>query len=404
MAEHIILSFIGVSTYEKTTYLWHGESCEASYAQVAMTHLLDPDRLLIGMTEEARDVHEEALRKRIDFDRLDIPKGRTEGEWWTLFETITRTIPENANLTIDVTHSFRSVSVVALAVSLYLQAASEVDIRRVIYGAYDEADSSDETPFLDLTPFLTIVEWSVAARQFLRDGNARKLSSLMKEVQNEAWREDADIKPEHSQTAASLLQSLTRDLSLLRTQDVLGSSAGDDGDPLIQALDKVREDVDSVDALQPLGVLLGRVRDRLAPLRASNPFNSEGFAAQVETMRFLVQTGQLQQALTLARELMVSYEAHRLGYDPAPTPRSNDEWTAREVAEEGLNRLAKTDKDQRTREGTRRADLWSKLIDARNDVNHAGMTSHPTPGSKLAKRTEEIVEEVASYVLDSLRE
>jgi len=43
-------------------------------------------------------------------------------------------------------------------------------------------------------------------------------------------------------------------------------------------------------------------------------------------------------------------------------------------------------------------DLWSKMFDVRNDINHAGMNADPAPGDNLSRRAQEVVEKVALYV------
>jgi len=124
----------------------------------------------------------------------------------------------------------------------------------------------------------------------------------------------------------------------------------------------------------------------------------EGFAAQAEMMQFFLDTDQLQQAVTLAREAMISHRALQLGHSPEPVSRSHEKESGRQKAEDNLNDLAHTASEERSTNEDDLADLWSQLTDARNDINHAGMNANPAPGENLSGRARTVVDKVAAYV------
>jgi len=392
MFERVALSFLGLSDYEETTYVWEDETCTTKYMQEAVQELFSPSQLFVAMTSPVREKHDGALRERLSYERLDIPNGQSEEEWWTVFEKISTSIPDGATLTIDITHGFRSQPLVVLAAALYLEAASDVEVEQIVYGAFDKNSESPETEIHDLTSFLSLIEWSVAARQFLRDGSASSLATLMKEIQGTAHRTEAEVRPQHTSSAGAQLERFTESLSVVRPREVGEERAS----KLIDAIQSLPDDVERVPQLGPLSVLLDRIQKRVSPMQASTLFDKDGFAAQAEMMCFYLKTDQLQQAVTLAREAMVSHRALQMGHSPEPV--SKEEEGGRQKAEDNLNALAHMPTEDRSTDEEALADLWSRLTEVRNDINHAGMRADPSPGTSLSSTARDVVEEVAAHV------
>jgi CRISPR-associated DxTHG motif protein len=398
MPERVGLAFLGTGDYTVTRYTWGDTEVETPFVQVALQEAFTLDRFIVAMTEEAQEANGRAIAEHIDLTPLTIPTGNDEAEWWTVFQTIVDAIPHQAQLTIDVTHGFRSQPLIALSIAVYLQAATDVRVERIVYGSYRGAHK--EAPILDLTPFLQLIEWSVAARQFLRNGSADQLARLLTDIQAEAYRSDAEVKPQYASGAANQLRLLTEALAVVRPQEVAERRSG----PLAEVLQNVQEDAQRIPQLRPLTVLLQQIKERIAPMEAPSLFDERGFSAQAEMMRFIVQTGQLQQAITLAREAMVSFQAVQMGRSPQPIPKSDHRESGRDVAATRLNQLAKTAQEGKKKLGAKEqqiTDLWAKLGECRNDINHAGMNADPAPGSTLAKNTRQIVLAVADYVTAS---
>ena len=401
MPQHIALSFLGLGPrdgYATTTYVFDGDSTRKEPFSTdlmphAISEVLAPDQLIVAGTTESNEKYRETLEARCDFTSITVPSGHEEGEWWKIFETITDVIPEGAHLTIDITHGFRSLPVIALSVALYLEVARDVTVKGIIYGSY--RGSKKDSLVLNLTPFLDLIEWSVAARQFLRDGSAKQLARLLEDAQNDAYRTDADIKPKHASRTGSQLEALTDAFAVVRPQEI----AEDRAAGLVETLDDLQSDVARMPELRPLSLLLEQIQERIAPMQSPSLFNNQGFAAQVEMMRFFLQTQQLQQAVTLAREALVSHQALQMGLDPEPVPRSEWEGSGRQQAEHHLGALA--DQHESRSDGEKvLGDLWHQLSTFRNDMNHAGMNAQPLEGVTLASKTATVVENTIDYLDD----
>ena len=389
MPNHITFSFIGLHDYEPTTYAWKDELFETPFIQEATHHFFEPDRVLVAMTPAAREKQEDLLQARLSFERLDIPDGQNEEEWWTIFETIADAVPPEAHLTIDITHGFRSQPVIALAIAVYLQAARDVTIERIVYGRFEKNGPS---PILDLTPFLDMIEWSVAARQFVRDGNADVLASMMVEAQNNAHKRGDANPPQYIKAAGKQLKAFTDALSVVRVEEV----TIDRVDALVDTLDDIQDEVEEHPRLRPLEALLERVKARVHPMHTTNLYDAQGFAAQAEMMRFFLETNQVQQAVTLAREALVSHQAVAMGLDPAPANRDDWDESGRGQAEKALVDLSKDTK--RTGDAKALGDLWSGIGELRNDINHAGMNTDPGGGKGLVSNAQDLVEQVIDRI------
>ena len=389
MPTNITFSFIGLHDYAPTTYVWDDEAFETPFIQEATNHFFEPDRALVAMTPAAREKQDELLQERLSFERLDIPDGKNEAEWWRIFETVAEAVPPQSHLTIDITHGFRSQPVIALAIAVYLQAARDVTIERIVYGRFDEDATS---PILDLTPFLDMIEWSVAARQFVRDGNADVLASMMIEAQNEAHKRGDPNPPRQIKSAGKQLKTFTDALSVVRAEEVTAERV----ETLVDTLDAIQDEVDERPRLRPLDALLEQVKVRVRPMQTTNLYDARGFAAQAEMMHFFLDTNQVQQAVTLAREALISHKAVEMGLDPAPVVRDMWEGSGRGKAEHALGALAED--TGRTGDDKAQGDLWSKLREIRNDINHAGMNTDPGDGKALVSAAEDVVEEVATHI------
>ncbi|WP_028566874.1 TM1812 family CRISPR-associated protein [Salisaeta longa] len=397
MSQSIGLAFLGTGDYKVAHYQWHdAPPIKTRYVQIAVQKTFDLDGFAVAMTESARAAHGDSLascmaEQGVALQDLTIPAGNNEDEWWAMFETIVDAIPSDARLTIDVTHGFRSQPLIALAIAVYLEAATHVTVERIVYGSFRGAHK--DAPILDLTPFLDLIEWSVAARQFLRDGSAAQLARLLKEAQAQAHKTDADVKPEHAQRTGNQLDGLTSAFAVVRPAEIAQERAS----ALHAALEDLQDDVARIKALRPLSFLLTRIQERVAPMQAASLYTREGFMAQREMMDFFLQTQQLQQAVTLAREALISHQALQMGLSPEPVPQEAWDGCGRDRATDYLGALA----DQhtgRSAEEKSLGDLWTRLTGIRNDINHAGMNAQPKKAMTLARNAKAVVEDVQTYL------
>jgi CRISPR-associated DxTHG motif protein len=391
----IALSFLGTTDYKETTYTLGDRRHQTRFFSAALPHFFALDRLLVVMTDEARQKHGEALATLCDHEPVMVPSGKDESELWTMFQALADAVPADSELILDVTHGYRSQPILGLAAAVYLQAAKGVTLQGIYYGAWEARDTTrNVTPVFDLTPFLQLMDWASASRFFLRSGDATALSHLLEETQNRTYRvPDSVYRARGLSKMGKHLRNLTRALALAQPLAAVQTAKH-----LPYAMEILKNDLEQLPQSRPFAELLDAVRDRFQPMVEADGrlFTPKGFRAQAEMIRFHLKTDQLQQALTLCREALVSRVCAALTgvMDEASLlDRQN-----REEAQNLLNDLAKRDEDHLLDPGSpekRLASVWARLRDLRNHVNHAGMRKEQMKLDTLYDNARKLCEEVA---------
>jgi len=85
---------------------------------------------------------------------------------------------DNDTIVLDITHNFRSIPLLIYSLLDYLINVLEkkIQFKTAYYGMMD----GDKTPIVDLKHIIEISGWSDAARDFVRYGNGKELSKMMK--------------------------------------------------------------------------------------------------------------------------------------------------------------------------------------------------------------------------------
>ena len=120
-----------------------------------------------------------------------IEYGLNDDELWTNFDKflqIAQNFAKNDEIYIDITHSFRSLSLMSFVMSEFISNSSdqELDIRGVYYGMFEYAKSNEgKTPIINLSIFFELLKWSKAIREFKKYGNAKELLVLLDNLKDE---------------------------------------------------------------------------------------------------------------------------------------------------------------------------------------------------------------------------
>ncbi|RMF43859.1 MAG: TIGR02221 family CRISPR-associated protein [Deltaproteobacteria bacterium] len=406
----LALSFLGTGNYQATTYVLGDRRCTTRYFCSAMAELFQPDRLCVVMTEEARDKHADALGRVCSFEPLLVPSGRNETEIWDLFERLVEAVPENTSLILDVTHGFRSQPLLALTASLFLTAARNVHIEGIYYGAWEARNTAtNEAPIFDLTPLSNLIGWSAATRLFVRAGDARPLGALLRQTHTASYKQPSSpYRSKYLSKAGFRLEELTQALALVQPLESVQSARH-----LSEVLHQLDEDLQHLPQTRPFRLLLDQIQTRLTPLGGDSQalFTREGFRLQSAMIRYYLRANQLQQALTLSREALVSWVTARQNDTSDPQIIVDREY--RKPAEEHLNeRVLQTENHELTEDDPDYglAILWGQLRDLRNNINHAGMQierfrairerKHGKPLEKLHQNVRDVCEHVAGLLED----
>ncbi len=402
------ISFLGTGNYQETEYVYRGRTCRTRLFPAALLHLCpEISSLRVLVTEQARRTWADELAAAIeqlrqpeqDWSLVPIPEGKSEDELWALFDTLVTQVKEGDAVVLDITHGLRSLPLIAAVATAYLRVAKGVRLRSLLYGAYEARDTEGRAPVFDLTPLVSLLDWTAAADLFRRTGNAEPLAGLLEETQNTLHRarRGAAGLPTRLKSAAGALRGLSRALRLLRVREAMERAAELQRDLTEQA---VVEEVGRW--ASPFAALLDQARRVVEPLvQPADPADPRReLAVQRELIRWYLRNGWDVEAVLLAREWLISVQALRAGRHLLAD---------RAAVEDAIEAAAR----MRRREGTAEADrtapmplepaavdpeiaeVWNWLHDLRNDLAHCGMRPGPRPADRVQQAVAELDERLA---------
>ncbi len=410
-----LLTFLGTGRYEPVTYVWQEPGGEQAYRThlfpLAAYHIFRPERILLAATWEVREgkgkEHYETLQRELEkegvqVEVLAIPDGKSEAELWEIFAILAENVVDGEQLILDVTHAFRTLPLLVFAVAVYLRSAKHVRIERIIYGAY-EAREGERAPIFDMTPLLDLVDWLGGVEFFLRRSDAVLLGERLQHVHRQAWQQRrSDELPRKLQTLGNGLKSFSEALHLARPLEVM-----EEAKSLLGKLDDVAPEVRSW--AKPFGVVLEQVRREAEKFAYPEPrrLDAENLRRQLALIAHYVEKGLTMQAVTLAREWVVSWVILQ---------RGEGDWldrNCRKEVEDALGAAAQRSQKKGAQEkeemqvpdwfdqlpnSQELGGLWKWLFDLRNDVAHCGMRKDQASLGSIQKRAKELPERLQALM------
>jgi CRISPR-associated DxTHG motif protein len=378
------ICFLGAATAYDTTYVMpDGREHTAPYFPAALVRFYPVETLYVFVTEGARNLHYDRLALQAeDFVEhiypVPIPDGRNETELWRIFQAVADVVDADDHLIFDITHGFRSLPFLSFLAAAYLREVKSVELEAVLYGAYEAGDRSvtpARAPVFDLTRFVTLLDWVAAAESFTRFGDASDLARLLRDPHATPVHLAAAAGDRAAQQIAGLLRGaatavddVATALRLVRPADVMTGAAA-----LETALDGAAQVLK--DEAQPFVLVGDQVRRAYGPfgLSAERQMTEPATALQVERrlVAWYVEHEQYGQAITLAREHVVSHVIQCLGWDPAADRRLAEDLLNAETHLRSSKRSLPLDAPCRERLAGAFT-LWSRLGDLRNDLAHVG--------------------------------
>jgi CRISPR-associated protein, Csx2 family len=314
-----------------------------------------------------------------------IPEGKTEAETWEIFDVLVDSIEPHTRLVFDITHAFRSIPVLVLLGAALLRKAKNVNIQGLYYGLY--LKDQQETPIIDLTPALRLLDWLTATDKFISTGSALELGQLLDTVQRDFYRQPKlgkrDPKPIRLQNFGQAIRNISRSLELVRPVSLL------EDDLLRLQRHSTQELAEEVGQFaKPFGLLLQSIQDSYSQLALPADRATDAKAQvqkQFQLLRWYVEKRFTTQAILLAREWVISALCLCEGL---PNYRQRE---ARQEIEHQLGSLipredqpqAPPDIAAHVPDVQKLANLWSRLSQYRNDVAHVQMNPNPLNSEAL---------------------
>lgn len=387
-----LLTFLGATKAYETAYvLADGRDHIARYCGVALARFHPDTDMRVFVTDEARTMHLDAFTAEVEdhvaaLQPVHIPDGRSEADLWGIFQAVVDQVDEGDTVIFDITHGFRSLPFLSFLAAAYLRVVRHVKLEAVYYGNFELRDKTVEpnrAPVIDLTRFVDLLDWTVAADRFVRLGDASVLAERLRDLRPDYLEQRRDPAAKEAglllSNAANEMTRVSQALQLLRPAETMDASA------LLQDKIDALSQVTQLNTL-PFGLVSDRVKAEYATL--AMPLDAQA-ARPVEALRierhmidWHLQRGQYTQAVGLAREWLVTWALLHAGFTD---PLDRD---VRGEIENAINTANKERQQQRGKFGPQVLssgmdlrqipkaaavlDLYNALSSLRNDIMHAG--------------------------------
>ena len=188
--DHLLLTVLGTNPKE-TCYHLENRSSKAILAPVALLELLPaserPSHVVAFCTPKAEEESWGLLKKALrdqyqEVKRVPIPSASPEQEINDYLEKVTKCVPKNAKVTVDITHGPRHFALLMYIAILYLAALRGVKVSGAYYGFFGDPDKP--SLFLNLQPLLKLPDWIYALKVMKETGSTLPLAKVVEKPDN----------------------------------------------------------------------------------------------------------------------------------------------------------------------------------------------------------------------------
>lgn len=401
MSRTKLFSFLGTGNYESCTYSFGEQEHASKFIQASLCSIFkdEIESVCVFTTNGAKGKHwgclEEEVKKVSDNtpSNIDIPDGKSEEEIWQIFEAVYNEIEEGDNIIFDVTHSFRSIPILALSVFVFAKTIKKANTR-IYYGAYEARDEEKNVaPIFDLTPLFDIIEWTKATENFLRFGRFNYAGHMIKKYGKQRGKETQG-KDTDATTVRNLqerIKSFSTAILSCRGRDILEADFSD----IQKTIDELKESSMSF----PIKSLLDKIKEKVQGYKKDDVLN--GFRA----VEWCIEHELIQQGFTILQETIVT----KVGYDLEGRLLLGDR--ERNIARDALNYVDITSRGKTFDFGRTSCDeenirnnapkvngelakIYGQITNSRNDMNHSGFNENSTNYKKLKNQLGECFKQV----------
>ncbi len=417
------LSFLGTNNYDEGIYKFGEEiiSDKTKFIQEAIIKTAckdwnERDKAIIFLTDQARKLNwynekdkNRRLKTNLENSHIgvsseSIPNGKTEEEIWEIFDIVSSQIDESDEIIFDITHSFRSIPMLALVVLNYVKVVKNAKILGIYYGAWDAKDEKNIAPIIDLTPLDEILEWSQAVNTFLRYGNSGHLRDLSMDVLKPNFGLDQWAKD--TRKFIDSVNDLTMCLYTCRGMTVEGKNKNQKS--ICAAATNVEENIELVkniektNQIKPLMPLMEQIEAKV------NMFSEkDNLQVGIASVKWCIDNNLIQQAYTALDETIKTYVCMKFKLDVTDynhrehivkkalrikgREEPKEKWRVKkDYIDEVEKIVGKLDSEI--------AKLADKVGKKRNDINHFGFKKDAVSYKSLLHTVLQYYEQFVNYL------
>lgn len=432
MSRRVFLSVLGVAFYETCRYRKDDfTGSETLFVQKSLLEYLqqqenwggDSDLVLMLLTDLARknnwdknlktrfcaklqkEVAYQGLEKilldmNLSYRDIAIPDGKDSDEMWEIFEVIFDELQDGDELYLDITNSFRYLPMLLVVLVNYAKLLKNVKVKAIFYGNYEARDKeSNIAPIMDLLPLSVLQDWTLAASDYLRYGQVEKLfelseSSLLPILRNTETRtKDA----EKLRSFVTKLKEMVEERTTCRGYAIVGSKN-------VRKLKCTASEIQKVTVVQ-LRPIFEKIKQSL------NDFDAkENVLNCIKAAKWCCDNKLYQQATTMLEEGLGTFLCchYQLDYRKMANRDAifgciSIKTQNKDIEENKANKelVEKILADDSVWGNKAFVTILQKILELRNDYNHAGFKKNPFSAQKVIETIEELldgIEEVLSEI------
>lgn len=432
MSRRVFLSVLGVAFYETCRYRKDDfTGSETLFVQKSLLEYLqqqenwggDSDLVLMLLTDLARknnwdknlktrfcaklqkEVAYQGLEKilldmNLSYQDIAIPDGKDSDQMWEIFEVIFDKLQEGDELYLDITNSFRYLPMLLVVLVNYAKLLKNVKVKAIFYGNYEARDKeSNIAPIMDLLPLSVLQDWTLAASDYLRYGQVEKLfelseSSLIPILKNTETRtKDA----EKLRSFVTKLKEMVEERTTCRGYAIVGSKN-------VRKLKCTASEIQKVTIVQ-LRPIFEKIKQSL------NDFDAkENVLNCIKAAKWCCDNKLYQQATTMLEEGLGTFLCchYQLDYRKMANRDAifgciSIKTQNKDIEENKANKelVEKILADDSVWGNKAFVTILQKILELRNDYNHAGFKKNPFSAQKVIETIEELldgIEEVLSEI------
>ncbi len=321
-----LLTFLGAARAYETTYVMpDGREHTAPFCGAALARFYPDCEMRVFVTKDAREMHWAAFQPLAEDHvasllPVDIPDGRDEAQLWQVFQAVVDHVDADEPVIFDITHGFRSLPFLSFLAAAYLRVVKHVRLEAVLYGNFEARDQSvtpNRAPVIDMTHFVDLLDWMIAADRFVRFGDAHDLAQQLRSARPAYQQQQADKALQTDAMrlgqAAKALDDVSLALRLIRPAQAMEASS------TLQT--RLMDATQSLQAhARPFIPLAQSVTDAFAPLSLSRADQSRDpvdlLARERRMVFWYLERKQFVQAMAVAREWIITWALMQAAMSP----------------------------------------------------------------------------------------
>lgn len=432
MSRRVFLSVLGVAFYETCRYRKDDfTGSETLFVQKSLLEYLqqqenwggENDLVLMLLTDLARknnwdknlktrfcaklqqEVAYQGLEKilldmNLSYQDIAIPDGKDSDQMWEIFEIIFDKLQEGDELYLDITNSFRYLPMLLVVLVNYAKLLKNVKVKAIFYGNYEARDKeSNIAPIMDLLPLSVLQDWTLAASDYLRYGQVEKLfelseSSLLPILRNTETRtKDA----EKLRSFVTKLKEMVEERTTCRGYAIVGSKN-------VRKLKCTASEIQKVTIVQ-LRPIFEKIKQSL------NDFDAkENVLNCIKAAKWCCANKLYQQATTMLEEGLGTFLCCHYQLDYRKMANRDAIFGCISIKTQNKDTEEKKPNKELVEKILADDSVWGnkafvtilqKIVELRNDYNHAGFKKNPFSAKKVIEKIEELldgIEEVLSEI------